>query len=174
MQDEGRVRYNRRMTNKKLSHLDDLGKAQMVDVSGKAETERWAVACGEITLKPSTLRLISEGQVTKGNVLTVAQVAGIQAAKRTGDLIPLCHPLGLTHVDVDLSISEDLPGVLIQASAHCIGRTGVEMEALTAVAVAALTVYDMVKAVDKTARIGNIRLVEKHGGKSGDVVLEQE
>jgi cyclic pyranopterin phosphate synthase len=144
----------------------------MVDVGAKPETERVAVARGEVVMKPETFELIRAGQIKKGDVLTVAQIAGISASKRTSDLIPLCHPLPLTQVDVTLTLDASLPGVQIQSTARTVGRTGVEMEALTAVAVAALTVYDMAKAAEKTMRIQNIRLVEKHGGQSGDVVNE--
>ncbi len=142
----------------------------MVDVGAKDDTERVAIAKGEIVMKPETLALIRDGQIKKGDVLTVAQVAGIIAAKKTSELIPLCHPIPLTKVDVDLAVDESLPGVQITATAKTIGKTGVEMEALTAVSVAALTVYDMAKAAEKTMKIQNIRLVEKHGGKSGDIV----
>jgi len=123
-------------------------------------------------MRKETLDLIRAGTLKKGDVLTVAQIAGIAAAKRTSDLIPLCHPLPLTHVDVELVLNEALPGVVITATARMVGKTGVEMEALTAVSVAALTVYDMAKAAEKTMRIQNIRLIEKHGGRSGDVVNE--
>lgn len=144
----------------------------MVDVGAKADSERIAIARGEVHLRPETLALIREGLMKKGDVLTVAQVAGIMGAKKTAELIPLCHPLALTQVQVELELSDALPGVLIMATAKTVGKTGVEMEALSAVAVSALTVYDMVKAVEKTARIDNIRLVEKRGGRSGDVVNE--
>ncbi len=144
----------------------------MVDVGAKPDTERAAVARGEVRMKPETLELIRAGQMKKGDVLTVAQVAGIMGAKRTSELIPLCHPIPLSHVEVELSLDDALPGVQITASARSTGKTGVEMEALTAVSVAALTVYDMAKAAEKTMRIQNIRLVEKHGGLSGDVVNE--
>jgi cyclic pyranopterin phosphate synthase len=152
-----------------LSHLDELGQARMVDVGAKPDTERVAVAAGEVRMLPQTLALIQEYQIKKGDVLSTAQLAGIMAAKRTSDLIPLCHPLRLTHVDVNLVPNPDLPGIEISATVRTIGKTGVEMEALTAVSVAALTIYDMAKAVEKTMRIQNIRLVEKHGGQSGDV-----
>lgn len=155
-----------------LSHIDESGRAHMVDVSQKADTVRSAVAKGEVHLKLETLDLIQKGLMKKGDVLTVAQIGGIMAAKRTSELIPLCHPLPLQQVEVNLEVDLSLPGVIITATARTIGKTGVEMEALTAVTVAALTVYDMVKAVEKTARIQNIRLVEKHGGRSGDVVNE--
>jgi cyclic pyranopterin monophosphate synthase len=144
----------------------------MVDVGDKPDSERRAVARGHVTMKPETLKLIREGALKKGDVLIIAQIAGIMAAKRTSELIPLCHPLPLTHVDVILSLDEAKSLVLIESTARTSGKTGVEMEALTAVSVAALTVYDMAKAVDKEMRIEAIRLVEKHGGKSGDIVLE--
>ena len=144
----------------------------MVDVGAKPDTERLAIARGEIRMKPETLALIRAGAMKKGDVLTVAQVAGIGAAKRTSELIPLCHPLPINHVDVTLELDETLPGVVITASVKTTGKTGVEMEALTAVSVAALTVYDMAKAAEKTMQITNIRLLEKHGGRSGDVVNE--
>lgn len=144
----------------------------MVDVGEKADTQRRAVARGHVAMKPETLRLIREGVLQKGDVLVVAQIAGIMAAKRTSELIPLCHPLPLTHVDVTLTLDAEKSRVLIEASAKTTGKTGVEMEALTAVSVAALTIYDMAKAVDKEMRIEAIHLVEKQGGKSGDLVLE--
>jgi cyclic pyranopterin phosphate synthase len=160
------------MTAPKLTHLDTAGRARMVDVGAKPDSERLAVAKGEVHMRKETLDLIRTGTLKKGDVLTVAQIAGIAAAKRTSDLIPLCHPLRLTHVEVELVLDEALPGVVITASARTVGKTGVEMEALTAVSVAALTVYDMAKAAEKTMRIQNIRLVEKQGGRSGDVVNE--
>ena len=144
----------------------------MVDVGHKPDTERTAVARGEVHMHQETLDLIRSGQIRKGDVLTIAQIAGITASKRTSDLIPLCHPLPLTKVDVDLVLDDSLPGVVITATAKTVGKTGVEMEALTAVSVAALTVYDMAKAAEKTMRIQNIRLIEKHGGQSGDVLNE--
>ncbi|HTX91136.1 MAG TPA: cyclic pyranopterin monophosphate synthase MoaC [Anaerolineales bacterium] len=155
-----------------LTHLDPTGRARMVDVGAKPDTERLAIARGEVRMKPETLALIRGGTMKKGDVLTVAQVAGIGAAKRTSELIPLCHPLPINHVDVTLELDETLPGVVITASVKTTGKTGVEMEALTAVSVAALTVYDMAKAAEKTMQITNIRLLEKHGGRSGDVVNE--
>ena len=155
-----------------LTHVDDEGRVAMVDVGGKADTERVAVARGEVAMRPETLRLIAEKGVPKGDVLAVAQVAGIMAAKRTPDLIPLCHTLLLTQVDVEFRIDEEASRVEITATVHSRGKTGVEMEALTAVSVAALTIYDMAKAVEKTMRIGNIRLVHKRGGKSGEINLE--
>jgi cyclic pyranopterin phosphate synthase len=154
----------------KLTHLDEQGRAHMVDVGHKPDSERIAIARGEVHMKKETLDLIRAGQMKKGDVLTVAQIAGIGASKRTSDLIPLCHPLPLTKVDVDLELDDALPGVLITATARTIGKTGVEMEALTAVSIAALTVYDMAKAAEKTMRIQNIRLIEKHGGQSGDIL----
>ena len=160
------------MMTPKLTHLDETGHARMVDVSAKPDTERTAVAHGEVHMLPATFDLIRAGALKKGDVLTVAQIAGILGAKRTADLIPLCHPLPLTNIDVDLTLDETLPGVVITATAKTTGKTGVEMEALTAVSVAALTVYDMAKAAEKTMRIQNIRLLEKHGGQSGDVKNE--
>jgi cyclic pyranopterin phosphate synthase len=156
-----------------LSHIDETGRARMVDVGHKPDTQRTAVARGEVLMRPGTLEIIQQGALKKGDVLTVAQLAGVMAAKRTADLIPLCHPLPLTHIQVDLELDPALPGVRIAASVRTTGKTGVEMEALTAVSVAALTIYDMAKAVEKTMRISNIRLVEKHGGQSGDVVVEE-
>ncbi len=155
-----------------LSHLDETGRAHMVDVGEKAETARIAIAKGEVLMRLETFKLVRAGALKKGDVLTVAQLAGIMAAKRTAELIPLCHPLPLTHVEVQLDLDESLPGVSITATVKTTGKTGVEMEALTAVSVAALAVYDMAKAVEKTMRIQNIRLVEKYGGRSGDVVNE--
>ena len=151
----------------RLTHFDAEGNARMVDVSEKAETERVAIAKGAVVMAPETLALIRAGNVKKGDVLSVAQLAGIMGAKRTPDLIPLCHPLALSSVKVELSIDEAQSAVAIAATCKLKGRTGVEMEALTAVSVAALTVYDMVKAVDKGMRITDIRLTHKSGGKSG-------
>ncbi len=151
----------------RLTHFDAEGNARMVDVSDKAETERVAIAKGAVIMAPETLALIRAGNVKKGDVLSVAQLAGIMGAKKTPDLIPLCHPLSLSSVKVELSIDDALSAVTIAATCKLKGRTGVEMEALTAVSVAALTVYDMVKAVDKTMRITDIRLTHKSGGKSG-------
>ena len=150
-----------------LTHIDADGNAVMVDVSDKDVTERIAVAAGSVVMAPETLSLISGGDVKKGDVLSVAQLAGIMGAKRTPDLIPLCHPLNLNSVSVELSIDAARHAVDITASCKLTGKTGVEMEALTAVSVAALTVYDMVKAVDRPMVISNIRLVHKSGGKSG-------
>ena len=160
------------MPDPNLTHIDEHGHARMVDVGAKPDTERIAIAKGEVHMLQSTLNLIRAGQIKKGDVLTIAQIAGISASKRTSELIPLCHPLPLTKVDVDLTIDDSIPGVTITATAKTIGKTGVEMEALTAVSVAALTIYDMAKAAEKTMRIQNIRLVEKHGGQSGDVINE--
>ena len=157
-----------------LTHLDDEGRVRMVDVGGKPDTERVAVAKGEVAMRPETLRLIAEKGVPKGDVLAVAQVAGIMAAKRTPDLIPLCHTLLLTQVDVDFRIDEDASRVEITATVRNRGKTGVEMEALTAVSVAALTIYDMAKAVEKTMRIGNIHLVHKSGGKNGEWRMDEQ
>jgi cyclic pyranopterin phosphate synthase len=151
----------------RLTHFDAEGNARMVDVSDKAETERVAIAKGSVIMAPETLALIKAGNVKKGDVLSVAQLAGIMGAKKTPDLIPLCHPLALSSVKVELSIDDALSAVVIEATCKLKGRTGVEMEALTAASVAALTVYDMVKAADKTMRITDIRLVHKSGGKSG-------
>ncbi|MBU0723683.1 MAG: cyclic pyranopterin monophosphate synthase MoaC [Alphaproteobacteria bacterium] len=150
-----------------FTHFDAEGKAVMVDVSDKAETERKATATGSIYMQPETLALILQGGVKKGDVLSVARLAGIMGAKRTPDLIPLCHPLALTSVKVELTADPARNAVDIEATCKLNGRTGVEMEALTAVSIAALTVYDMCKAVDRGMRIGDIRLVHKSGGKSG-------
>lgn len=155
-----------------LTHLDDKGRARMVDVGDKADTARLAVAAGRVVMLPATLKLIQEGGFAKGDVLATARIAGIMGAKRTPDLIPMCHPLLLTHVSVELEpfFSEDgRAGILdITASVETMGKTGVEMEALTAVTVSALTVYDMCKAVDRGMRIEGIHLVQKSGGKSGE------
>jgi cyclic pyranopterin phosphate synthase len=150
-----------------LSHFDDQGQAHMVDVSGKPVTDRVAVAAGAVRMSLETLTLISEGRAKKGDVLSVARLAGIMAAKKTADLIPLCHPLPITKVALELTPDSALPGVRIEATVKTSGQTGVEMEALTAVSVAALTVYDMVKAVEKSMVIDGIRLILKDGGKSG-------
>ena len=158
----------------KLTHTDEEGHVRMVDVGAKPDTERVAVARGEVHMRPQTLRLIVEKGVPKGDVLATAQVAGIMGAKRVPDLVPMCHPLLLTQVGVDFRIDEDRSFIEITATVRTRGKTGVEMEALTAVSVAALTIYDMAKAVEKTMRVQNVRLVRKQGGKSGDVVLEDE
>ena len=152
---------------KQLTHFDEKGNTRMVNVGGKDETLRIAIARGHITARPETLRLIAEQGMKKGDVLEVARLAGIMAAKRTGELIPLCHPLALTSIRVELVIADDVPQIEIEAEVQTVGRTGVEMEALTAVSVAALTVYDMCKAVDREMVIGDVRLVKKTGGKSG-------
>ena len=154
-----------------LTHFDEKGNTRMVDVGGKAETLRIAVARGHITARCETLRLIAEQKMKKGDVLEVARLAGIMAAKRTGELIPLCHPLALTSIRVELAIADDDKSrIEIEAEIQTIGRTGVEMEALTAVSIAALTVYDMCKAVDREMVIADVRLVKKTGGKSGDFI----
>jgi len=158
----------------KLTHFDEKGHARMVDVTPKAETLRIAVARGHVSAKPETIRLIAEQGFKKGDVLEVARLAGIMGAKRTGELIPLCHPLVLTSVKVDLSINHAENRVEIEAEVQTVGRTGVEMEALTAVSVAGLTVYDMCKAVDREMVISEIRLVKKIGGKSGTFVREEK
>lgn len=160
----------------KLTHIDVRGQAHMVDVGGKGDTERVAVARGVVLMQPHTLELISAGQMAKGDVLATARVAGIMAAKRTFTLIPLCHPLLLTHVGVDFTLCEadEQPArVEIEATVRTTGKTGVEMEALTAVSVAALTIYDMGKAVDRAMRITDVWLARKAGGKSGEIALEE-
>lgn len=150
-----------------LTHIDAAGEARMVDVSEKPATERLAVAEGRVVMSKATLELIVSGNAKKGDVLGTARIAGIMAAKRTADLIPLCHPLSLSKVTVDITPDAGLPGCLVRASVKVTGPTGVEMEALTAVSVACLTVYDMIKAVERGVRIEGIHLVEKMGGKSG-------
>ncbi|NOD46357.1 MULTISPECIES: cyclic pyranopterin monophosphate synthase MoaC [unclassified Ruegeria] len=150
-----------------LTHFDAQGQAHMVDVSDKDVTDRVAVAAGHIRMAPETFEIISEGRAKKGDVLGIARLAGIMGAKKTPDLIPLCHPLPITKVAVELTLDPDLPGVQIEATVKTSGQTGVEMEALTAVSTAALTVYDMTKAVDKAMEIGGIRVLLKDGGKSG-------
>lgn len=156
------------MTEQRLSHIAADGTANMVDVSGKAETLRTAVAEGHIRMLPETLALILAGNALKGDVIGTARLAGIMAAKQTASLIPLCHPLMLTKVAVDIEPDETLPGLRVTAMARLTGKTGVEMEALTAASVACLTIYDMAKAVDRGMEIGGIRLLEKSGGRSGD------
>lgn len=155
-----------------LTHLDEQGRAKMVDVGWKPVTDREAMARGSVRMQPETLRLIIDGQVKKGDVFTIAQLAGIMGAKKTSELIPLCHPLPLNKVDVELAADETTNSVNITAIASTSGKTGVEMEALTAVSVAALTIYDMCKAVDRGMQIGAIRLASKRGGQSGDITLE--
>ena len=150
-----------------LTHIDEKGNVRMVDVTDKPVTDRRAVAYGEVKAAPETIRKISADEMGKGDVLTTAKIAGISAAKRTGDLIPMCHPIPLTHVEIDFTMNEDKGRIGILASAVASGKTGVEMEALTAVSVTALTIYDMCKAVDRTMEIASILLVEKQGGKSG-------
>ncbi|MEX3979594.1 cyclic pyranopterin monophosphate synthase MoaC [Paraburkholderia sp. EG287A] len=156
-----------------LTHFDAAGDAHMVDVGGKAETKRIALASGTIRMLPATFALIRDGHAKKGDVIGVARIAAIQGAKRTSDLIPLCHPLAITRVKVDFMLDEALPGVHCTAQVETLGRTGVEMEALTAVQVGLLTVYDMCKAVDRGMTITDVRVLEKHGGKSGDWVAER-
>lgn len=160
-----------------LTHFDDQGRAQMVDVGGKEDTQREAIARGRVRLKPETLALIEAGGIKKGDVLAVAQVAGIMAAKRTHELVPMCHPLMLTHVSLQFdpqpaTATESLAAIDISATVRTTGKTGVEMEALTAVSVAGLTIYDMCKAVDRAMQIDAVRLAQKRGGKSGEINLE--
>lgn len=168
------IRYNRFMQDKKkqLTHIDEKGDVTMVDVGDKAITTRCAIARGSVTMQPETLQLVMEGQLKKGNVLLTAKIAGIMAAKRTADLIPLCHPLPLTKIDVSLTPNEETAAIDIEATAKVDGKTGVEMEALMAVNIAALTIYDMAKAVDQTMQLTHIRLYKKTGGKS-DYLLEE-
>jgi cyclic pyranopterin monophosphate synthase len=154
-----------------LTHFDSTGQAHMVDVGGKAITLRRAVARGRITMRPETFELVRSGGAKKGDVLGIARIAAIQAAKRTADLIPLCHPIALTRVAVELELDAATPAVVCTATVECEGRTGVEMEALTAVQVGLLTVYDMCKAVDRGMTMTDVRLLEKHGGKSGSFVV---
>ncbi len=159
-----------------LTHVDASGRARMVDVGGKPTSDRVAIAEGRVLTQAETLRLIRNNALGKGDVLAAAEIAGVMAAKRTSDLIPLCHPLALTHVDVELGLRDDAPdgfggAVTIRATVRCSGQTGVEMEALTAVSVAALTVYDMAKAVDRGMRISDVRLRHKSGGRSGAIDL---
>ena len=162
------------MPEQDFTHIDESGRAKMVDVTEKADTVRVATARGEIRVKPETLALIESGGIAKGDVLAVAQTAGIMGAKRTPDLIPMCHPLMLTGVKMRFKLDSENSRVLIEATTKLTGKTGVEMEALTAVSVAALTIYDMCKAVDKGMEIGEIRLVNKCGGKSGEFKREGE
>ena len=151
----------------KLTHLGQRGEARMVDVSAKAATERIAVAEGRVVMTTKTLDLVLRGDAKKGDVLGAARIAGIMAAKRTSELIPLCHPLPLAKAEVDIAPDAKLPGLIVRATVKVAGKTGVEMEALTAVSVACLTIYDMVKAVERGMRIEGVRLIEKRGGKSG-------
>ena len=154
----------------KLTHFDERGAARMVDVAGKAETHRVAVAGGMIRMRPETFEIVRSGTAKKGDVLGIARVAGIQAAKRTADLVPLCHPVPLTSVAIEFTLDEPAGRVECRATVECTARTGVEMEALTAVQVALLTIYDMCKAVDRGMVMEGIRLLEKRGGKSGDYI----
>jgi cyclic pyranopterin monophosphate synthase len=160
------------MESERLTHVDSSGHVQMVNIGEKAETERLAIARGIVEMTQRTFGLLKEGALEKGDALITAQIAGIMAAKRTAELIPLCHPLPLTQVEVECGLDPAIPGVVITARVRTTGKTGAEMEALTAVSIAALTIYDMAKAVDKKMKIQNIRLIEKHGGKSGDIVNE--
>ena len=160
------------MNESNLTHFDNAGQAHMVDVGAKAETARIARAAGSIFMQPATLALIRSGSAKKGDVLGIARIAAIQASKRTGDLIPLCHPIALTRVAVEFTVDEAQCAVHCAVTAECYGRTGVEMEALTATSVGLLTIYDMAKAVDRGMRIDNIRLLEKAGGKSGHWLAE--
>lgn len=160
------------MTESQLTHLTEDGSAQMVDVGAKARTRRVAVAAGRISMQPQTLRLIRAGELKKGDVLGVARIAGIMAAKRTSELVPLCHPLPIEQIALQLCLNKEMNAVDIRATVQTTGKTGVEMEALTAVSVAALTIYDMAKAVDRGMRIGDIRLLEKRGGSRGDYRAE--
>ena len=157
---------------KKLTHMDESGRPRMVDVTEKPDTHRQAVARGLVRMQPATLELIKTGQVTKGDVLFVAQLAGITAAKQTPNLIPLCHPILISDVRIEFDIDDKESTVEITATVESTGKTGVEMEAMTATAVAALTIYDMCKAVDRGMKIENIRLIRKSGGKSGTITLE--
>lgn len=161
------------MKGRRLTHLGRRGEARMVDVSKKAPTERVATAEGRVIMRKSTLEIVCKGDAKKGDVLGAARIAGILAAKRTHELIPLCHPLSLSRIEVDITPDEQLPGIVVRATAGITGRTGVEMEALTAVSVACLTVYDMVKAIERGLRIEGIRLIEKRGGKSGHFQAEE-
>ena len=161
------------MTNQ-LTHIDDQGAARMVDVGDKPDSERIAVAGGMVYMQPETLQQIRDGNIKKGDVLTVARIAGVMGAKRTSELIPLCHPIPLNKIDVELLLDEENCAVQIRATAKTRGKTGVEMEALTAVNIAALTIYDMAKAIDRGMRISDVRLLEKRGGVHGDYVAEEQ
>ena len=158
---------------KTLSHITNRGEARMVDVSAKPATERVAVAEGRVVMAPKTLAIVRKGNAKKGDVLGTARIAGIQAAKRTHELIPLCHPLPIAQVAVELMPDADLPGIVVRARVKVAGKTGVEMEALTAVSVACLTIYDMIKAIERGMRIEGIRLIEKSGGRSGPYRLRE-
>ena len=161
------------MTTRRLTHVGRRGEARMVDVSQKAPTERTAIAGGRVVMTKSTLKLVMKGDAKKGDVLGAARIAGIMAAKRTHELIPLCHPLMIQKVEVDIEPDEKLPGLQVRATVKVSGKTGVEMEALTAVSVACLTIYDMIKAVERDMKIEGIRLIEKRGGKSGVFKAEE-
>lgn len=160
--------YGKTYPMNKLTHFDNAGQAHMVDVGDKAHTHRVAIASGRITMLPGTFKMVQEGTHKKGDVLGIARIAGIQASKKTSDLIPLCHPLALTHVSLQFSLDEKISSVNCQVKAETTGPTGVEMEALTAVQVALLTIYDMCKAVDRGMVMGDVKLLEKSGGKSGE------
>lgn len=162
------------MTNPALSHLNAAGEAHMVDVGAKPVSERVAIARGHVVMAAATMAIIASGNAKKGDVLGTARIAAIMAAKKTHELIPLCHPLLLNAITVDLAIDEDLPGISVTASVKVAGQTGVEMEALTAVSLACLTIYDMVKAVDRGMRIEGIHLVEKSGGRSGHFIAQDQ
>jgi cyclic pyranopterin phosphate synthase len=157
----------------KLSHLDDKGKARMVDVTLKEPSIREAVARGKVLMHPDTLDLVAEGEISKGDVFGVARIAGIMAAKKTSEMIPMCHPLPLTTVDVQFSSNTASGEIMIEARVKTVGKTGVEMEALTAVSVAALTIYDMCKSADKNITLTDIKLISKHGGKSGSFIRKE-
>ncbi len=171
MANDEKSNHNPESANGELTHFDAGGQAHMVDVGEKAETHRIAVAVGTITMKPETLAIIQSGSAKKGDVLGIARIAAIMAAKRTSDLIPLCHPLALTRVTVNFNMDEEQFSIACEAQVETYGKTGVEMEALTAVQVGLLTIYDMCKAVDRGMVIGNIKVREKRGGKSGDWVF---
>jgi len=160
-------RRAKKLMHKKLTHLSSRGEARMVDVSAKPATERVAVAEGRVVMQPKTLAIVRKGNAKKGDVLGAARIAGIQAAKRTHELIPLCHPLPISQIEIDIAPDAKLPGVTVRARVKVAAKTGVEMEALTAVSVACLTIYDMVKALERGMRIEGIRLIEKSGGSSG-------
>jgi len=162
------------MTDRGLTHLDEKGNPRMVDVGDKPTTARRAVAEGVIRMSPDTIRAVTEGSVPKGNVITVAELAGVMGAKRTADLIPLCHPLPITSIKVAVEVDETVPGLRARAEVRVEGRTGVEMEALTAVSCTLLTIYDMCKALDRTMELGRIRLLHKEGGRSGTWTAESE
>lgn len=161
------------MKGKKLTHFNDQGQIQMVDISQKGETVREAIARGTIFMQPSTLKAILHNDIKKGNALETAKIAGIMAAKRTSSLIPLCHPISLAIIDINFSIDQDKNAITIESKAKTIGQTGVEMEALTAVSISALTIYDMCKAIDRAMKISNIVLMKKSGGQSGTFVREE-